>query len=51
MGLNIGKYLPPPGRRGISADVIWGKNMKMGREKGGKMEEKKEERGNKKKKG
>ncbi len=28
-GLYIGKYLPPPTREGeISADVIWGKNMK-----------------------
>jgi hypothetical protein len=25
---------------GISADVIWGKNMKRGREKGGKCERK-----------
>jgi hypothetical protein len=33
---------------GRSAAVIWGKNMKGGREKRGKMEKKKEERGNKK---
>jgi hypothetical protein len=35
MGLYIGKY-PPGGGGGISADVIWGKNMKRPREKGGK---------------
>ncbi len=31
---------PPPGGGGISADVIWGKNMKRGREKGGNVKEK-----------
>jgi hypothetical protein len=38
-GLYIGKYLPP-WRRGISADVIWGKNMKRRREKEGKCKRK-----------
>jgi hypothetical protein len=38
----------PPSRGGISADVIWGKNMKKGREKEGKVQKKKEERGKKK---
>ncbi len=36
-GLYIGKY-PSPG--GISADVIWGENMKRGREKQGNVKEK-----------
>ncbi len=31
-GLYIGKYPPPCG--GMLANVIWGKNMKRGREKG-----------------
>ncbi len=30
-GLYLEKYPPPPG--GISADAIWGENMKRGREK------------------
>ncbi len=30
----------PPGGRGISADVIWGKNMKRQREKGENVKEK-----------
>jgi hypothetical protein len=38
-GLYIGKYPPPPSRGEISADVIWGKNMKSRREKGGKCKE------------
>jgi hypothetical protein len=38
-GLYIGKYAPLWGR-GISADVIWGKNMKRRREKGGKCKRK-----------
>ncbi len=33
------KNIHPP-RDGISADVIWGKNLKQGREKGGKCKEK-----------
>jgi hypothetical protein len=42
------KILPPPWGEGkISADVIWGKNMKRGKEKEGKMDKKKEERGKK----
>jgi hypothetical protein len=46
-GLYIGKYpLPRGGEEKISADVIWGKNMKRPREKGGKCRRnrKKEER-------
>jgi hypothetical protein len=43
-GLYIGKYPHP--QWGISSNVIWGKNMKRGREKEGKF--KKEERGKKK---
>ncbi len=47
-GLYIGKYPPPPRGDEISANVIWGKNMKMQRikkrenvkEKGRKGEEK-----------
>jgi hypothetical protein len=38
-GLYIGKYFPSPGG-GISADVIWGKNMKRRRGKRGKYERK-----------
>ncbi len=37
-GVNIGKYPSPGG--GISADVIWGENMKRQREKGGNVKEK-----------
>ncbi len=36
----------PPG--GASADVIWGKNMKRGREKGGKCKRKRKKKGKKK---
>ncbi len=48
-GLYTGKY-PDPWGGGISADVIWGKKMKRGRENGGKCKtgrkkKKKEERG------
>ncbi len=51
-GLYIGKYLPPPWGRGkISADVIWGKNMKRGREKGGKCKRKRKKEERKRKKG
>jgi hypothetical protein len=32
--------IPPPGGGVISANVIWGKNMKRGREKGGKCKRK-----------
>ncbi len=39
---------PPWGEGKISADVIWGKNMKLGKEKEGKMDKKKEEREKKK---
>jgi hypothetical protein len=43
--INLAKYLtfrgnPPPQRKNESADVIWGKNMKRGREKGGKCKRK-----------
>jgi hypothetical protein len=38
-GLYIEKY-PPLGGGGISAYVIWGKNMKRRREKGGKCKRK-----------
>jgi hypothetical protein len=34
------KNTPPPQRGGISADVIWGKNMKRGREKRAKCKRK-----------
>jgi hypothetical protein len=57
-GLYIGKYSPPPPGRGkISANVIWGKNIKSGREKEGKCKgkgskgKKKEEGGKNKIKG
>jgi hypothetical protein len=36
---HTGKY-PPPRGGGISADVIWGKNMKRVRKKGGKCKRK-----------
>jgi hypothetical protein len=42
---------PPPWGRGISADVIWGKNMKWRREKGGKCERKRKKGERKRKKG
>jgi hypothetical protein len=41
--------MPPAG--GISAYVIWGKNMKSGREKGGKHTRKRKKGGRKIKKG
>ncbi len=47
-GLYFEKY--PPGG-GISADVIWGKNMKRGREKGGKCNRKRKKGERKRKKG
>jgi hypothetical protein len=53
-GLYIGKYPPPPGKEKISADVIWGKNMKRQREKrekGGKCKRKRKKRERKRKKG
>jgi hypothetical protein len=34
------KILPHRGREKISADVIWGENMKRGRETGGKCKRK-----------
>jgi hypothetical protein len=46
--LYIRKYPPP--QWGISSDVIWGKNMKRGREKGENVRAK-EERGKRKKEG
>jgi hypothetical protein len=51
-GLYIGKY-PPPREGKMSNDVIWGKNIKRGREKGENVKEKgrkgkeKEKRGSK----
>ncbi len=36
-GLYIGKYTPPEGGGGISADVIWGKKYEKGKRKRGKM--------------
>jgi hypothetical protein len=51
-GLYIGKYPPPPQGGKISADVIWGKkNMKRGREKGGKCKRKRKKGERKRKKG
>jgi hypothetical protein len=50
-GLYIGKYShthPPPGG-GISAVIIWGKNIQRGREKRGKIKTK-EEKGKKRQK-
>ncbi len=41
---------PPPGGGEISADVIWGKNMKRGREKEVNVKEK-ERKGKKKEEG
>jgi hypothetical protein len=37
-GLYVGQYPPTP--RGVSANVIWEKNIKRGREKGGKCKRK-----------
>jgi hypothetical protein len=50
-GLNIGKYPPPPPSGEIIADVIWGKNIKNGREKGGKCKRIRKNRERKRKKG
>jgi hypothetical protein len=50
-GLSFGKYPPPP--PGISANVIWGKNLKRGREKEGQCKTKRkkgEEKGERRKK-
>jgi hypothetical protein len=45
-GPYIGKYLPSPGERGkLSANVIWGKSMKKGREKVGKCKRKRKKGG------
>ncbi len=41
--------MPPPPAGGISADVVWGKSMKLGREKGGKCKRKRKKGGKKKK--
>jgi hypothetical protein len=38
--VHILENTPPLPPRGISVDVIWGKNMKWGREKGGKYKRK-----------
>jgi hypothetical protein len=48
-GLYIRKYFPPGGG-GISADVIWGKNMKRRRENGGKCKRKRKKGERKQKK-
>jgi hypothetical protein len=53
---NTGAYIlenTPPlgGGGGIPADVIWGKNMKRRREKGGKCKRKRKKRERKRKKG
>jgi hypothetical protein len=49
---NTGAYIlentPPPGGRGISAEVIWGKKYDKVKRKRGKIYKKKEERGKKK---
>jgi hypothetical protein len=50
-GLYIGKYPPPPGGGEISADVIWGKNMKRVRENRGKCKRKRKKEERKRKKG
>jgi hypothetical protein len=42
---------PPGGGEKISADVIWGKNMKRGRETGGKCKRKRKKEERKRKKG
>jgi hypothetical protein len=43
--------LPPWGGEKISADVIWGKNMKREREKGGKCKRKRQKEERKRNKG
>jgi hypothetical protein len=43
-GAYFGKNFPPPGRGGISADIIWGKDMKRGNRKKRKLYEKREKR-------
>jgi hypothetical protein len=49
-GVYILENTPPP-RGGISANVIWGKNMKRVREKGGKCKRKRKKEERKRKKG
>ncbi len=49
-GIYFGKYPPPPRGREISADVIWGKNMKRRREKREKCKRKRKKEERKRKK-